>query len=263
MSADVVKGLAPLGLTRGEGGGFLAGAFALAVLMTASGAFNTDQFALPHRFTLWLVVASLAVWQTLALDALLSGIAPPTRLARIGVAPLAVLGVIGLMTFELHALKFTPLLPYEPDPLPAFALFVAPPIGAIAGVVAMLRVLTATPEAPPPALIAVQPRVAGYLPAPNAPRWPVQHVLRVRAHDHYLEVVTSGGRSFVRGRMKDALRALTSREGVQPHRSWWVAAGEIAGVRRAGRDYVLMTHDGAEIPVARSRVAALRAAGLI
>jgi len=88
-------------------------------------------------------------------------------------------------------------------------------------------------------------------------------VLPVRAHDHYIEIVAASGKSFVRGRMADALRALSGADGVQPHRSWWVARAEIAGARRAGRDYVLLTRDGAEIPVARSRVAALRAAGLI
>ncbi len=260
VSADVVRSPGPLGFSRREIVAFAVGACALAVLMTAAGAFNTDQFGVAHRFGLWLIVALLTVGQALVLDSLLS-----SRIPRAGAALAAVAGVIALMTFELHALKFTPLLPYDPDPLLAFAVFLAPPIGAIAGVVVMLRILTGPASAPaaPPAALGFQPRIAGYLPAPSAPASPADRVLRLRAHDHYLEVVTAEGRKFVRGRMGDALRALSGRAGVQPHRSWWVARVEIASIRREGRDYVLVTRDGAEIPVARSRVAALRAACVI
>ncbi|HRK65251.1 MAG TPA: hypothetical protein PLN53_12720, partial [Terricaulis sp.] len=84
--------------------GFAVGALALAVLMTASGAFNTDQFNVPHRFTLWALVALLTVGQTLALDVLLCAWLRPRTRTRAGVAGLDVLGVIILMTFELHAL---------------------------------------------------------------------------------------------------------------------------------------------------------------
>lgn len=260
MSAHVVR-RPHLSFSRTEVACFATGVLALAVLMTAAGAFNTDQFAVPHRFALWCVVALLTVGQTLVLDAALVSATRAPPALRAGAV---IFGVIALMTFELHALKFTPLLPYEPDPLLAFALFLAPPIGAISGVVMMLRLLTAqsAPEAPPLLRLAYTP-IAGYLPAPSSIGWPTDQVLRVRAHDHYLEIVTATGRTFVRGRMKDALRALAEREGVQPHRSWWIARDQIAAIRRTGRDYMLVTHDGAEIPIARSRVSSMRGVGLI
>jgi len=164
----------PFALSPAEAAGFATGTLALAVLMTASGAFNTDQFALPHRFALWALVALLTVGQTLALDALFCARLRSRSIARASVAGLAVLGVIGLMTFELHALKFTPLLPYEPDPLLEFALFLAPPIGAIGAVVALQRVLSSPERAAPPmrapARLAFQSRIAGYLPPPPRAR---------------------------------------------------------------------------------------------
>jgi hypothetical protein len=278
MSGDVVNGpgdrppaleVRLFGITRREAGGYLIGAVLLAVLLAASGAFDSDEIALAHRFGLWLVVAVLGVGQTLVLDGLIA----PRLPGRFFAGAAAAAGVIALMTLELHALKYTPLLPYPPDPLLEFAAFLAPPIGAIAAIVILTRVAAPDGLAPrlalsgpqrEPAQLGYDNVIAGYLPAPTAlADWPSAPVLWVRADDHYLEVATAAGRRFLRGRMKDALRRLGGAEGLQPHRSWWVARSKIARVRRQGRDYVIETRDGVDIPVARARVSMLKALGLV
>jgi len=50
-------------------------------------------------------------------------------------------------------------------------------------------------------------------------------------------------------------------EGLQVHRSWWVARRAIAGVERDGRNLRLKLIDGETAPVSRASVAKLRAAG--
>lgn len=274
MSGDVVNspGDQPpalevqlFGITRREAGGYLIGA----VLLAASGAFDSDEIALAHRLGLWLVVALLGVGQTLVLDGLIA----PRMSGRFFAGAAVAAGVVALMTLELHALKYTPLLPYPPDPLLEFAAFLAPPIGAIAAIVILTRVaaperlasrLALSGSQREPAQLGYDNVIAGYLPAPTAlSDWPSAPVLWVRADDHYLEVATAAGRRFLRGRMKDALRRLGSAEGLQPHRSWWVARSEITGVRRQGRDYVIETSNGVDIPVARPRASVLKALGLI
>lgn len=274
MSSNVPSNARPeigirlFGLSQREAAGYLIGAVMLAVLLTAAGAFDSDELDLGHRFGLWLIVSILGVAQTLALDGLIAPRLPIAPWGRALAGALTIAGVVLLMAGELHALKFTPLLPYPPDPFFEFVLFLAPPIGAIAAIVVTARVIAPeglTPRRLPLAAPAEIPRVgfqsviAGYLPPPSVlADWPSEPVLRVRADDHYLEIFTARGRRFLRGRMKDALRILANAEGVQPHRSWWVAHAEIAGLQRQGRDYVLTTRDGGEIPVARSRLEEIR-----
>lgn len=266
-------GVRLFGVTRRELVGYLASAVLLAILMATAGAFDSDEFGFGHRMALWLTVSLLTVTQTLALDGLIAPRLPQTPPGRTLSALIAILCVIALMTVELHLLKFTPLLAYEPDPLPAFFLFLAPPTGAIAAIIVLTRILAPeglTPrrlplDAPEQVrLLEARSPIAGYLPPPTRlADWPRDPVIRVRAADHYLEIHTATGRRFLRGRMEDALRELASADGVQPHRSWWVARPTIAAARRKGRDYLLETTDGAHIPVARSRVSELREKGVI
>jgi len=256
------------GVSWREVSGYLAGAVLLAVVMTASGAFDTDEIGVPHRMALWLVVSALMVSQTLVLDGLIAPRLPASIGGRIGAGALSVLGVIVLMTFELHALKYTPLLSKAPDPLWDFALFLVPPVGSVAGFVVLTRILAPEglqPGLPQTKVLMDTPssdvrRKTG-MPEPDPQGWPSGPILSVRAHDHYLEIAAAGRRSFVRGRMSDALHRLAGEDGIQPHRSWWVARSEIARIRRQGRDYVLETHDGTEIPVGRSRISGMRDAG--
>lgn len=279
VSALVANGQAPgigvrlFGVSGRELVGYLMAAILLAILMSTAGAFDSDDIRPLHRIGLWLTISLLTVIQTLVLFGLLSPRLPASPVGRILASALTVLGVVALMTAELHLLKFTPLLPYEPDPLPAFFLFLAPPIGAIAAMFVLSRIVVpegltprrlplASPSDPP--RIGFQSAIAGYLPAPTRlADWPSEPVIRVRAADHYLEVHTQTGRRFLRGRMSDALRELAHADGIQPHRSWWVASSSIASSRRNGRDHVLITTDEAEIPVARARVPEMRRMGLI
>ncbi|MNL69688.1 LytTr DNA-binding domain protein [compost metagenome] len=50
-------------------------------------------------------------------------------------------------------------------------------------------------------------------------------------------------------------------EGVQTHRSWWVARAAIAGVVEDGRKLRLRLTGGLEAPVSRTRIGALREDG--
>jgi DNA-binding LytR/AlgR family response regulator len=88
-------------------------------------------------------------------------------------------------------------------------------------------------------------------------------VLWVHASDHYLEVATPSTKAFVRARMRDAVARLRDRDGLQIHRSWWVARDAVRQIRRDGRDHIVILHHGEEVPVGRSRVRALRARGWI
>lgn len=105
-------------------------------------------------------------------------------------------------------------------------------------------------------------------PAPAAPNFlaRVPRPLRgaplcVAAEDHYLRVHTPGGSALILYRMADALADLAGADGLQVHRSFWVAAEAVAGVERSGRRVSLRLTNGLVVPVSRSFLARVRAAG--
>ncbi|GFE51606.1 hypothetical protein So717_33590 [Roseobacter cerasinus] len=86
------------------------------------------------------------------------------------------------------------------------------------------------------------------------------NILWVRSEDHYLRVTSAQGQSaLVLGKLSDVAREF-SREGVQVHRSWWVAHRAVMGVTY-GSSSELALSDGTTVPVGRSFLAQVRACG--
>ena len=114
---------------------------------------------------------------------------------------------------------------------------------------------------------AVSPAGEGEAATPAAPLLarlpePKRGALRhLRMQDHYVEVHTERGMEMVLLRFRDALREVEGAEGMQVHRSHWVARAAVAGVERHGGRVSLRLVDGARVPVSRSFVPALRAHG--
>lgn len=221
----------------------------LGVLMSATGACDTDNLGIVHRTSLWLTIVSLVVLQAVLLRDALAHIV----VSRI-ICGLVASGVTVVLTaIELHFLKYTPFLPKQPDPPLEFLLFVLP----LAGPVAVLA-LTLTRESKNRAAIQPRPDTPAATPTDEPQDWPAQAVTRVTAQDHYLHVHTADGTQLVRGRMKDATIRLATERGIQIHRSHWVARDQIVRIVRSGRDYRAILRDGSALPVARSRAAELK-----
>lgn len=84
----------------------------------------------------------------------------------------------------------------------------------------------------------------------------------VSAEDHYLRVHTSLGEALILLRLADAMRELSGAEGLQVHRSWWVARAGVTDTRRRGGRLSLVLASGTEAPVSRTFLPAVKAAGL-
>jgi hypothetical protein len=85
-------------------------------------------------------------------------------------------------------------------------------------------------------------------------------ILRLTVEDHYTAVTTSRGRALVLIRFADAMKELGETEGMQVHRSHWVAHAHVAELLRDDGRLTLRLKDGAEVPVSRTYGAAVRAA---
>lgn len=90
-----------------------------------------------------------------------------------------------------------------------------------------------------------------------------QNLLCLQMEDHYVRLHTDQGSELVLMPLSQAIAELNGLEGLQVHRSWWVARRAVTSVIEDGRNLRLKLSNGLEAPVARASVAKLRAAGWI
>ena len=107
-------------------------------------------------------------------------------------------------------------------------------------------------------------------PQPQAPallaRLPLEKrgsIVALSAQDHYTEVRTTKGEELVLIRLADAMKEAEPTPGLQVHRSHWVALAHVTAAQREGDRAILTLAHGAEIPVSRANVKAIKAAGLL
>jgi len=101
--------------------------------------------------------------------------------------------------------------------------------------------------------------------APSAPTALPDHLLStaicLQMEDHHVRVHMQARSYLYYALMRDAVAAMGARRGLQVHRSWWVARDAVASWEQDGRSVHLHLVNGLRVPVARNRVALLRAEG--
>lgn len=96
--------------------------------------------------------------------------------------------------------------------------------------------------------------------APKAPAAGIRFLSRLHDHlgtkllhlqmeDHYLRATTDKGADLILIRFRDALQELSDYDGLQVHRSWWVARDAVEKISRTGRKIELLMSDGTRVPV--------------
>ncbi len=88
-------------------------------------------------------------------------------------------------------------------------------------------------------------------------------LLALSAEDHYLRVHTNMGEELILMRLSDAVTELDEIDGLQVHRSWWVARSSVTGLQREGARTFLTIEGDRKIPVSRTNVKRLREADWI
>ncbi len=87
-------------------------------------------------------------------------------------------------------------------------------------------------------------------------------VLALQMEDHYVRVHRSTGSELILLPLGRAIEGI-SIEGLQTHRSWWVARDAVKAVEGDARSMRLRLSNGIVAPVARTAVARLKAAGWV
>jgi hypothetical protein len=98
------------------------------------------------------------------------------------------------------------------------------------------------------------PRLIARLPARLG-----QTLLCLQMEDHYVRAHTDRGSDLILIPLKTAISEMEPVEGMQVHRSWWVARTAFERAVWEGRNLRLRLVNGQEVPVSRSSVAPLRA----
>ncbi|MEP0068688.1 LytTR family DNA-binding domain-containing protein [Pyruvatibacter sp.] len=78
-------------------------------------------------------------------------------------------------------------------------------------------------------------------------------LLALEAQQHYIKVHTSTGTELVYYKFGDALNELQAFDGVQIHRSYWVARAAIEGIERNGKNHRVTLTSGEKMPISKSR----------
>jgi hypothetical protein len=85
----------------------------------------------------------------------------------------------------------------------------------------------------------------------------------IASEDHYLRVYTSMGEELILMRLADAVRELGGADGIQVHRSWWIAKAGITDEKKQDGRTLLILESGTEVPVSRSYRAKAKEVGFI
>ncbi|MEM7762656.1 MAG: LytTR family DNA-binding domain-containing protein [Pseudomonadota bacterium] len=88
-----------------------------------------------------------------------------------------------------------------------------------------------------------------------------QAIWALGAQDHYLEVILASSKHLIHMRLRDAIAMMADSDGLQVHRSWWVARDAVAKIGRKGRNTEITLRSGQRLPVSRSGARRLREAG--
>lgn len=88
-------------------------------------------------------------------------------------------------------------------------------------------------------------------------------VIRLAVYDHYVSLVTPAGEAKLLMRFSDAIAELEGVDGLQVHRSHWVAVPAVVGADCTGGRVFLKMADGAQVPVSRNFRPDVEARGLL
>jgi hypothetical protein len=250
----------------------LGAAVLLGLVFGSIGPFGTFyDLAPPVRYAYWLI-ATIGGWaQIVLVGTLLEGwILPASRPLWLRSVISAAIGTV-IISYEIPVLEawFRPWNAGHLPPVWLLAVYNLPLTVSISlafcFVFARDRAAEEKAAAPPPPIAAPVAAAPASPPAiPFLRRVPArlgQCLLALEMEDHYLRIHTALGSDLVLCRLGDALAELEGCDGLQVHRSFWVARRAIAGHQRRNGRVTLTLTNGLEVPVSRTYLPAVRDAG--
>jgi LytTr DNA-binding domain len=258
----------------------LAAMTAIGVFLAMIGPFGSIAAPLPERLVSWIAFAWLGYACFRPMEPFVRWAETTLALPRWGLLIPACLISSVPMTFAVIAINGLPTRTLAWPGLNAFmtTYFAVLVIGG--GITLLFNLVQARPReampavvvqqaAEPPALAPIAsaatpqptPVSAALAPHPLLDQLPPElgsDIIALEMEDHYVRVHTALGSALVLMRLRDAMALVGEVEGMQVHRSWWVARTAVEDTVRDGRNIRLRLARDIEAPVARANVATLR-----
>ena len=214
----------------------------LAFLAGLSGPFGTYEAFSPlarHLYWVLVVIGTAAAGHVTGttVEHLLGRLHWPVLPRLLAAAAVAAQPVFGVVVVMLLGFGF------RPDGEDLLVLYAQ--CAVVVGCVTVLTFLATRAAGTRPGAQAT-PRILTRLPDAKRGR-----LIRLAAQDHYVEVVTAGGRTLLPMRFRDAIAETAPEKGVQVHRSHWVALHAVFGRCRLKDRNVLRLCDGSLVPMGR------------
>ena len=76
----------------------------------------------------------------------------------------------------------------------------------------------------------------------------------IEAREHHVHLTLTDTRKLFRARLSDLVAQTQPEDGIQPHRSWWVARDQVVTPERSNGRMTLRLRDDTVVPVARTRL---------
>lgn len=240
----------------------LSVSLALGALFAFLGVYDSDLMPLHTRYLFWTSTmltgtAATGLAGPWVFGRLLAGRNPALQLAAVA----AIISLPIWLVIQGFTASLTGQWPLNDLPLQFLRIFAVSFIvvgGGYAGA-KMTGIIGASAGPESPAEPSPVAKFLGRLP----PKYRGAQLYAVSSEDHYLRVHTDRGEELILMRLSDAMRELESAEGLQVHRSWWVARDGVAEVARENGRQTLILKSGAAAPVSRSYAGAVRNANLI
>jgi hypothetical protein len=240
---------------------------AVVLLFAVTGPYGTAQsLAFLPRLAYWLLLHAgawtFALVFAVAADAILSA-RVSNRLLRMLAGSLFAAVPIGCVISILEQSWFGVPLSWDSlasnvvSALPLSAIFCVITWLALSGQTqngeeaapASIQAAQTAPQAPSREVVPLMERLS----AENRGR--LQHI---SVEDHYCRIRTSRGSELLLMRFADAIRETGTAEGLQVHRSHWVARDYASGFRTSDGKLMLVLRDGTVVPVSRTHAARVR-----
>jgi hypothetical protein len=227
----------------------------MGLMMAVLGPYRTLDVPPLLRTVYWLVAIVAGGLVGIAVDAVL-GARIRRFWWRIAIVALAMTPIVTVLVYQLNERMLG--LPARPEFLPqlGWQVFVVAFLIMALRALAWRRVVETRTIVVPPL-----PEAERTLRLRLSARRRSARLIALEAEDHYVRIHTDAGSELVSMRLADAVAELAYAHGYRLHRSWWVSADAIEGVRwkRGGGEARLA--EGIVAPISRTYAPAVKEAG--
>lgn len=246
----------------------------LSLLLTVAGPFGTYiTVELHRRAAFWLILVGVALAIGLVLYRFSSRLSFSRGVYFTGLVTAAGTSLVFAPLFVMLMQRLTADSSAHVPSVAEVALFI---FSATAGAVALREIWRGTsamavsvaenPEASPAAFVMPQAVEA----SPRSPRLLDRlpdglrgDLLRISVRDHYVDVTTNQGTHALLMRFSDAISETEGADGLQVHRSHWVARSAIDKVTPGRGKAMVHLVDGSTVPVSKPYVPVLQDQGFL